>query len=457
MIGARRRDHVSFRVMSTEVQSATAELLARDKQNVSNAIGRYTDVAFARGEGSYVWDVDGKRYVDLAAGIATNATGHCHPRIVKAITEQASTLIHAGTPVGYTKPYVDVVEALKATLPAPLSNGKAVLMNSGSEAVEAALKMARMMTKRSMILAFTGSFHGRPMGALAATGSNANYRKGLGALLGGVQHVPYPHCSNCLYGHGPRAPEQCCGVWKAMIQNQLDTILPGDDLAAIIVEPIAGEGGYVIPPPDFLAHLRSICDKTGALLIADEVQTGLGRTGAWWGFESSGVVPDIIAMGKAIGGGLPLGGILATKPLAERWPAGSHGSTFGGNPVACAAGVETIAIIKDENLMQNAATLGAHLKDRLTDEAARLPLIGAVRGKGMMVAADIVSKDGKPLDPKSMKHLMGDITKNGVVLTKCGAASLRFAPALNITQPQIDEALDAIFDVMHELQPVLHA
>jgi 4-aminobutyrate aminotransferase len=443
--------------MSTEVQSASAQLLARDKQNVSNAIGRYTEITFARGAGSYVWDLDGKRYVDMAAGIATNATGHCHPRVVKAIVEQASTLIHAGTPVGFTAPYVDMLEALKATMPAPLSNGKGVLVNSGSEAVEAALKMARMMTKRSMVLAFTGSFHGRPMGALAATGSNANYRKGLGALLGGVQHVPYPHCGACLYGHGPRAAEDCCGVWKAMIQNALETVLPGDDLAAIIVEPIAGEGGYIVPPPDFLAHLRSICDKTGALLIADEVQTGLGRTGAWWGYTDSGVVPDIAVMGKAIGGGLPLGGFIATKPLAERWPAGSHGSTFGGNPVACRAGLETIAIINDEKLLEHAVTLGAHLKGRLIAEQAALPVIGAVRGKGLMVAADIVGKDGKALDPKSMKQVMSSIGQSGVILTKCGTSSLRFAPALNITQAQIDEALDAIFDVLHELQPALHA
>lgn len=433
--------------------NASAQMLARDKAAVSNAIGRYTEIVFARGEGSYVFDLDGKRYIDLAAGIATNAVGHCHPRVVNAIIEQAKTLLHAGTPVGYTAAYVEMIEALKATLPAPLSNGKGVLMNSGGEAVEAALKMARMMTKRSMVLAFTESFHGRPMGALAATGSNSGYRRGLGALLGGVTHTPYPNCNACVYGHGPRAPEDCCGVWKNMIQMTLDKLVHPDELAAIIVEPIAGEGGYIVPPPDFLKTLRQICDKTGALLIADEVQTGLGRTGTWWGFEGSGVVPDIIAFGKAAGGGLPLGGIISTKPLGDRWPTGSHGSTFGGNPVACRAGIETINVIRDEGLMANAVAIGDHMRARLNAERATLPMIGGVRGRGLMVAADLVKIDGKPLDPKSFKQVLHDIGQNGVIVTKCGAAALRFAPALNITREQVDSALDSIFDVLHELAP----
>lgn len=441
--------------MTEATASASAQLLARDKNAVSNAIGRYTEVVFARGEGSYVYDADGKRYTDLAAGIATNAVGHCHPRVVAAIIDQAKTLLHAGTPVGYTAPYVEIIEALKGTLPAPLSNGKGVLMNSGGEGVEAALKMARMVTKRPMVLAFTESFHGRPMGALAATGSSSNYRKGLGGLLNGVTHVPYPNCGSCVYGHGPRAPEDCCGVWKNMIQMTLDKLVHPDELAAILVEPIVGEGGYLVPPPDFLPTLREICNKTGAVLIADEVQTGLGRTGHWWGFEASGVVPDIIAIGKAVGGGLPLGGLMATKPLAERWPTGAHGSTFGGNPVACRAGTETINVIRDENLLANAVTIGEHLKTRLAVEKSGLPVIGAVRGRGLMVAADLVTKEGKPLDPKAFKSVMAAVTQSGVIITKCGASAFRFAPALNITREQIDGALDAIFDVLHELSPQL--
>jgi len=434
---------------TTPTPSASAQLLARDKAAVSTAVGRYNEIVFARGEGSYVYDLDGKRYIDLAAGIATNAIGHCHPRVVEAIIDQAKTLLHAGTPVGYTSVYVEMLEELKSTLPAPLSNGKGMLLNSGGEAVEAALKMARTMTKRPMVLAFTGSFHGRPQGALAATGSSSHYRKGMSALLTGVTHVPYPDCGSCAFGHGPRAPENCCGVWKNMIQMTLDKLVHPDDLAAIIVEPIAGEGGYVVPPPDFLKTLREFCDKTGALLIADEVQTGLGRTGAWWGFEGSGAVPDIIAFGKAVGGGLPLGGIMATKPLGERWPSGSHGSTFGGNPVSCRAGIETIRVIREENLLGNAMDVGAHLKARLEAERASLPILGGVRGKGLMVAADLVAGN-KPLDPKAFKKVLADIAANGVILTKCGAASLRFALALNITREQIDAALEQVFDVLAE-------
>ncbi|MCW1968877.1 MAG: aspartate aminotransferase family protein [Anaerolineae bacterium] len=436
--------------------SISKSIVEHDKQVVSPAIYRTVDIAFERGEGSYLYDADGKRYHDLSAGIATNAIGHCHPKVVQAVQAQAANLMHVGTPVGHTRLYADMLDALRATMPAPLSNGKGVLMNSGGEAVETALKMARMVTRRPMVLAFTESFHGRPMGALAATASNSGYRKSLGPLLNGFQHVPYPNCGSCVYGHAGRTPDNCCGAWKNMIQMMLDKLVHPDDLAAILVEPIAGEGGYLVPPPDFLPFLRDICNKTGALLITDEVQTGLGRTGKWWGFEHSGIVPDIVAMGKAIGGGLPLGGIMAIKPVADRWPTGSHGSTFGGNPVACAAGLATLEVMKEENALENAAKVGAHIAQRIVNEQSGLPLIAAVRGRGMMIAADLKNKDGKPISMAQHKQVVHDIAANGVIVTKTGSCGLRLAPSLNLSQQQADQALDIIFDVLHELSPQLY-
>ncbi|MFN3705956.1 MAG: aspartate aminotransferase family protein [Thermoflexales bacterium] len=421
-------------------QWSSESLIARDHEVVSSAIYRYTDIAFARGEGVFLYDFEGRRYYDMAAGIATMNVGHCHPRVVWAIAEQAQTLIHAAAHVGYMAPYVEMAETLRALMPAPLNEGKVMLLNSGSEAVEAALKLARAATGRSMVLAFMDSFHGRPMGALAATGSNSGYRRALGALLNGVEHVPYPNCERCAFGHGPRTPQTCCGQWRAFIQTVLDKLVHPSDLAAIIVEPIAGEGGYIIPPDDFLPTLREICDRTGALLIVDEVQTGLGRTGKWFAVEHSGVVPDIIALGKAIGGGLPLGAIVARADVMHRWWPAAHGSTFGGNPIACRAGLESIAIMREENLVRNAVEVGTHLMQRFQEARAELPIIGSVRGRGLMIAVDLVTADGQPLPTERLKQVIKALGQHGVIMTKCGPSALRLAPALILTREQADEA-----------------
>jgi 4-aminobutyrate aminotransferase len=445
--------------MLQQMPSANGELLAvssedwiaRDREVVSPAIYRYTEIAFARGEGVFLYDFEGRRYYDMAAGIATMNVGHCHPRVVNAIADQARTLIHAAAHVGYMAPYVEMAETLRSLLPAPLDRGKALLVNSGSEAVESAIKLARAVTGRSMVLAFIDGFHGRPMGALAATGSSSGYRRHLAGLLTGVEHVPYPNCGRCAFGHGPRIPDQCCGQWRNFIQLTLDKLVHPDDLAAILVEPIAGEGGYLIPPDDFLPTLRAICDRTGALLIADEVQTGLGRTGKWFAVEHSGVVPDIVAMGKAIGGGLPLGAIVARAELMDQWWPGAHGSTFGGNPVACRAGLETIAIIREEGLMDNAVRVGRRLMQHFQAARAHLPIIGDVRGRGLMVAVDLVDEGGQPLATDRLKQVIKLLGKRGVVVTKCGPSALRLAPALILTEAQADEVATLILDALAEL------
>jgi 4-aminobutyrate aminotransferase len=430
---------------------SSEDWIARDREVVSPAIYRYTEIAFARGEGVFLYDFEGRRYYDMAAGIATMNVGHCHPRVVNAIADQARTLIHAAAHVGYMAPYVEMAETLRSLLPAPLDRGKALLVNSGSEAVESAIKLARAVTGRSMVLAFIDGFHGRPMGALAATGSSSGYRRHLAGLLTGVEHVPYPNCGRCAFGHGPRIPDQCCGQWRNFIQLTLDKLVHPDDLAAILVEPIAGEGGYLIPPDDFLPTLRAICDRTGALLIADEVQTGLGRTGKWFAVEHSGVVPDIVAMGKAIGGGLPLGAIVARAELMDQWWPGAHGSTFGGNPVACRAGLETIAIIREEGLMDNAVRVGRRLMQHFQAARAHLPIIGDVRGRGLMVAVDLVDEGGQPLATDRLKQVIKLLGKRGVVVTKCGPSALRLAPALILTEAQADEVATLILDALAEL------
>jgi 4-aminobutyrate aminotransferase len=431
---------------------SSAEIIERDHNAVTPAIYRYTDIAFARGEGSFLFDFEGNRYYDFVAGIATMSVGHNHPRVVAAITEQAGQLIHGAAHVGYMRPYVEILEKLIGLAPAPLNRGKGLLLNSGSEAVETAVKLARAVSGRSMVLAFMESFHGRPMGALALTASSSGYRRHLESLLVGVEHVPYPYCFRCPFGHKDHSREDCCGTWRGFIQATLDKLVHPDDLAAVIVEPIIGEGGYIVPPDDFLAALRELCDRTGALLIADEVQTGMGRTGKWYGVEHWNVSPDIVALGKAIGGGLPLGAAIARAELMDAWWPAAHGSTFGGNPLACRAGLESIAIIEEENLLENAALVGDYIQARFKVAQENLPLIGDVRGKGLMVGVELVHVDGQALSTPQVKQIIKKLGAAGVVMTKCGQSALRIAPALSISQQHAGEAVDIILAVLEEYQ-----
>ncbi len=432
--------------MITVAAPTSDEVLSRDEAVVTRALYRYTDVAFARGEGSALWDYEGRRYIDFAAGIATLSVGHCHPRVVEAIVDQARTLIHGASHIGYMEPYVALLEKLRSIAPGSLHEGKGILLNSGSEAVEAAVKLARMVTGRSMVLAFTGGFHGRPMGALALTASSAGYRRGLESLLGGVEHVPYPTCRRCAFGNKDRDTTSCCNSWQAMIELTLSKLVHPDDLAAVVVEPVLGEGGYYIPPADFLPYLRALCDRTGALLITDEVQTGLGRTGRWYAAEHWNVVPDVVALGKAIGGGLPLGGVLARADLMERWATAAHGSTFGGNPVACRAGLASLEIIEEDGLVARAETMGRRIQERI--RAASVPVVGDVRGLGMMIAVELVDEQGAVLPGPEVDALVKRIGRAGVVMTKCGQQLLRIAPPLNIDEADADRAVDIVVDVL---------
>jgi 4-aminobutyrate aminotransferase len=318
-------------------------------------------------------------------------------------------------------------------------------MNSGSEAVETALKLARYVTNRPMILAFTYSFHGRSMGALAVTASNPTYRRHLSGLLVGVYHAPYPYCYRCPLGHS--SAETCGLACLSLVDRALETLIAPQDLAGIIIEPIAGEGGYIVPPDGFLQGLREICDRHGALLIADEVQTGLGRTGKMFATEHWGVAPDIVCLAKALGGGLPLGAMLAKADLADLWPPATHGTTFGGNPVACRAGLATMRIVQKENLMARAVDVGNYIQSRFRQAQKELPAIGDVRGKGLMIGVELIRADGSPAI-EITKALTQDAGTSGVVLTKCGASTLRFAPPLIITREQAKEGVDTVLEIL---------
>jgi len=423
----------------------SAQVIARDQAIVTPAIYRYTDIAMQRGDGVYLYDWDGKKYLDFVAGIATMNVGHGHPKVKEAIFDQVNTLIHGASHVGYMKPYVDLLEAVRAIAPGALKEGMGVLMNSGSEAVETAVKLARFVKHRPMILAFTDSFHGRPMGALALTATTPMFRQRMTGLLTGVHHIPYPNPYRCPTLHTD--PAMCARASLNLIEKALQTVAPPADCAGIIVEPIAGEGGYIVPPDNFMPGLREICNKYDLLLIADEVQTGLGRTGKWFAVEHWGVEPDIIALGKAIGGGLPLGGVLARRELMAAWPPAAQGSTFGGNPVACRAGLATLQVTQAENLPAHAAELGAHLLARLRAAQADLPIIGDVRGKGLMVGVELINPDGSPA-AELIKPLIKEIGEAGLALTKCGPSALRIAPPLVITREQADEGVNIILDVL---------
>ena len=425
--------------------SASQAIIERDAASVASTIYRYTDIVFQRGEGVYLYDFEGRQYLDFVSGIATMNVGHCHLQVVEAICDQAQTLIHGASHVGFLEPYVDMLEALKDAAPGELKSGKGILVNSGSEAVETGIKLARYVTDRAMIIAFTDSFHGRSMGALALTASNTLFRRRLSGLLPGVHHTPYPYCFRCPLKH--ESADDCQLACLNLVEKALETVVPPEDLAGIIFEPIAGEGGYIVPPDGFLAGLREICDRVGALLIVDEVQTGLGRTGKMFAVEHWDVEPDVICLAKALGGGLPLGAVLAKGEIIDQWPPAAQGTTFGGNPIACRAGLATLKIIQEQDLMVNAVEVGEFIQTRFRGAQEDLAIIGDVRGKGLMVAVELVNSDGSPA-VEIIKAVIKDMGNNGIVLTKCGASALRFAPPLIISKEQAGAGVDIILSVL---------
>ncbi|MEH2259887.1 acetyl ornithine aminotransferase family protein [Nostoc sp.] len=410
-------------------------IVQRDRAVTSPSYTRDYPLVVSRGQGCMVEDVDGNVFLDMTAGIAVTATGHAHPEVVKAIQEQSARLLHMSGTDFYYEPMVELAEqlAIRAPFPHPQSDtafpAKIFFTNSGAESNEGAIKLARYYTKRSLIVAFLGAFHGRTYGAMSLTGSKAVQRANFGPLIPGVTHIPYGTHASLDY----------------LEQQLFPTILPPQEVAVIVVEPIQGEGGYIVPEDGFLQRIREICDRHGILMVVDEVQAGMGRTGRLFAIEHWGVMPDIITTAKGIASGMPLGAILA-RPKLMTWPPGSHATTFGGNPVACAAGIATLRLL-ESGLMTNATQMGELLQASLTQLHQRFPRVSPPRGKGLMVAVDLLDEPGN-LDHKLRDRIIQEAFLHGLLLLGCGKAAIRFCPPLVIDSDQIQIALEIITKVL---------
>jgi 4-aminobutyrate aminotransferase len=413
------------------------EIIERDKRTISPSYPRGYPFVMDHGIGTYVWDVDGNRFLDFSAGIAVVSTGHCNPVVVKAIQQQAEKFIHISSDY-YHEKWVELAEKLVSI--APFNEDAMTFMaNSGAEAVESALKLARHHTGRSQFIAFFDSFHGRTMGAMTMTASKTTYRRRFSPLMGGVSHVPYPNpyrpllLSDDNEGYGET-------VVRYIEEQVFGRLVSPDEVAGVLIEPIQGEGGYVVPPQDFFHSLRKLCDRYGILLIADEVQSGMGRTGKWWAIENFGVEPDIVCTAKGIASGIPLGAIITRKSIMT-WPKGSHGNTYGGNPIACAAALATIDLIEN-GYMQNAAEVGSYTLQKLNNIQARHPSIGQVRGIGLMIGIEFIKSKTKKERAGDLRDRIVDLAfERGLITLGCGRNSLRISPPLNVSRAEIDEGL----------------
>ncbi len=407
---------------------------------ITPALHLYYPVTVARGSGIYVETPEGKRYMDFSSGLAVLNVGHCHPRVVAAAERQLKNLIHSGG-VYYNETLVEAAERLVAVTPPGLD--MVFFSNSGAEAVEGALKLARYVSGRQAIISFAGGFHGRTFGALSITTSTSRYRQRYHPLLPSVFQAPYPFCYRCPTG---QRAETCDLACLHYIENTLEKVITPEEVAAAVIEPVLGEGGYVPAPARYLAELRKLCDRYGILLIFDEVQSGVGRTGEWFAAGRYGVTPDIMAVAKGIASGFPLSVVVSRPDLMRRWDPGAHGTTFGGNPVSCAAAVATIEAIQQEGLLAKASASGDKVLAHLRELAAKHPVIGDVRGFGHMIGIEFVDKEGKPNAAACSKTLDACLQQE-LILINCGPERnvIRFIPPLITTEGEMEQAL-AIFE-----------
>jgi 4-aminobutyrate aminotransferase len=423
-------------------------IIDRDQAVVSPSYTRGYPLVIARGEGAMVEDVDGNVFLDCAAGIAVNSTGHSHPEVVQAITDQAQKFLHMSGTDFYYEPQVRLAEEMAAI--SPIRGGvRTFFGNSGTEAVEACLKLSRYATGRSNIIAFLGGFHGRTMGSLALTSSKSIQRRGFGPLMPGVYHAPYADCYRCPLG---LSSTNCAAECLDFIDEQIFVhLVSPDEVAAIVVEPIQGEGGYVVAPDQFLQRLRELTARHGILFVADEVQSGMGRSGKMFAIEYSGVEPDMMAIAKGIASGMPLGVAVARSGLMA-WPPGAHASTFGGNPVSCAAALATIRLLK-ERLVANAAEVGAHLMDALRALMDRHPLIGDVRGRALMIGVELVrDRRTKERAAEERDEVVQAAFARGLLLLGAGKNAIRFSPPLVLTREQADMAARIFDEALAEVE-----
>lgn len=405
----------------------------------------YTPIIAERGEGTYIYDQNGDVYLDFTSGIAVTNTGHCHPRVVEAVQKQAASLLHGQVNIVVHKPLMELISELRDVVPAGIDGF--FFSNSGAEAVEGALKLARHATGRTNVIVFQGSFHGRTVGTMSLTTSKTIYRTGYQPLMPGVFVSPYPYAFR--YGWDEEKTSQWC---LDELEYLLITQTAPDETAALLVEPLLGEGGYVVPPASFLQGLRAVCDQHGILLIIDEIQSGFGRTGRWFAHEHFDVRPDILVVAKGIASGLPLSGVFSSLELMEKWLPGSHGGTYGGNVVSAAAAVATIQTIREENLLENAFLSGEHLRDGLNRLRIQYPAIADVRGLGLMIASEFRTQLGKP-DKETAKAVVAACLDRKLMLLTCGPwdNTIRWIPPLIVTNEQIDEALNIFADGLQEV------
>jgi 4-aminobutyrate aminotransferase len=420
-------------------------MIARDGKVISPSYPRGYPFVMDHGKGSEVWDVDGNRFLDFMGGIAVTSTGYSHPKVVKAIQDQAEKFIHISSDF-YHENWIRLAEKLSEIAPFK-EDALSFMTNSGTEAVETAIKLARYHTKRSNFIGFTGAFHGRTMGAVTFTASKAKYHSGFYPLMNGVTHAPYPNPYRpVLERH--KGEDYGEAVVRYIEEDILGQILPPKDVAGILVETIQGEGGYIVPPDGFYPALRKLCDKYDILMILDEVQCGMGRTGKWWAVEHFGVEPDMVTSAKGIASGMPLGACIARKSVMD-WAPGTHGNTYGGNPVSCAASLATIDLIEAEYL-KNTAEVGEYALDALEEIKSRHPVIGDVRGKGLMIGVEFV-KDRETKEPAGeiAEQVVDQSFQRGLLTLSCGKSVIRVAPPLCITKSEMEEGLkvfeDAIF------------
>jgi 4-aminobutyrate aminotransferase len=413
-------------------------IIDRDHQCTAPAYGRVYPLVVKEGRGMVIEDVDGNLFLDFMAGIAVASTGHSHPRVVKAIEEQARKFLHICGSDYYYEPMVELAEKLSRIAPGA-GKKKVFFTNSGTETVEAAIKLARFHTKRQHIIAFHGAFHGRTLGSLSLTASRASHRAHFGPLLPGVHHIPYGFCHRCPYQlTHPSCAIECVQVLEKTLFRY--EVRP-EEVAAIFVEPIQGEGGYVVPPPEYLPMLQDLCRKHGMLLVADEIQSGFGRTGKMFASEHWGIEPDILCAAKGIASGMPLGAMIAREEVST-WTRSTHGSTFGGNPVACAASLATIELL-EEGLIKNAATVGEFLKHKLTALQSRHKEISDVRGLGLMIGVEFERDDGSHAPDGELRDLvMQECFEKGLLVLSCGDSTLRFCPPLIVTQEDAATAVE---------------
>jgi len=419
-------------------------LIERDRAVVSPSYVRDYPFVMDRGRGAEVWDVDGNRYIDFASGIAVCSTGHSHPQVVEAIKAAADRFLHISSDYWH-QGQVELAEAVAALDPV---SGPAMsfFANSGTEAVEAALKLARQVTGRGRFIGFLGAFHGRTMGSLAFTASKYTQQRGYFPTMPGVVHVPYPNPYRPLFA----GDDQGSAV-LAYIEQIMERNVPAHEVAAVLIEPIQGEGGYVVPPPGFLAGLRALCDRHGILLIFDEVQSGIGRTGKMFAWQHAGVRPDILTLAKGLGSGMPIGLMVGAKKYMEKWPPGSHANTYGGNPVCCAAALATLKLVGD-GYTENARLMGGRAMQRLRQFAQEFSVIGDVRGPGLMIGMEFVKDRVSKAPAKEFAtRLVARAFENGLLLLECGASGLRIIPPLMIDAQLLDEGLDILHRSFQEI------